>query len=104
MDKLFRVNLERSRIYWQYYKSMFQVFSHAIIACMISTAIIYSAGGIDLLLTAGVIALLFLFIVLLSALMSLTIWRHENKHLDELLVEYEQPPEEPLMPPGTPLV
>lgn len=103
-DRFLKVAIERSRIYWDYYKSMFQIFSHALIACMIVTAIIYSVNGIDLILAVGIIFLLLLFIILLAALMSLTIWRHENKHLDELLVEYEPQPQEPQPPPGMPLI
>jgi archaellum biogenesis protein FlaJ (TadC family) len=103
-DKVFQVNLERSRIYWDYYKGMFHIFNNTAIACMLITAIIYSAGGLDLLLAAGIIALFFLLIVLLAALMSLTIWRHENKHLDELLEEEIPEPPQTQEPQGMPLV
>jgi hypothetical protein len=103
-DKFLQVSLERSRIYWDYYRSMFQIFSHALIAGMLITAMIYQSGKIDLLLTIGIIALLLLFIILLAALMSLTIWRHENKHLDELLIEEEPQSEEPQGPSGMPIV
>ncbi len=101
-DKIFAVNLERSRVYWDYYKNMFILFGFTLIGGMISTAIIYSAGGIELIFAVGIILLLFLFVILLAALMSLSIWRHENKHLDELInIERENLQMEP---PGEPLV
>ena len=100
-DKYFEVDLERSRIYWDYYKSLFLVLSHSLIAGMICAAIIYSAGGLDLTYTAGIIGLMFLCVILLCALMSLTIWRHENKHLDELIrIEEEAIQQRP----GNPIV
>jgi|GEM_PF-6216879 len=102
-DKILEINLERSRVYWDYYKMMFLVFAHCFIAGMISTAIIYSAGGVDIVFALGVIFLLFLLVILLAALMSLSIWRHENKHLDDLMdieaddvgMEGDEPPMEP---------
>lgn len=102
VDKAFKVDIERSRIYWDYYRSMFIVLSLALIAGMICAAIIYTKGEISLTLAGGIIGLMFLLIIFLCALMSITIWRHENKHLDELLnTEPEDKPEEP---PGMPLV
>jgi archaellum biogenesis protein FlaJ (TadC family) len=103
-DKIFRVDIERSRIYWDYYRSMFIVFSFALMAGMISTAIIYMGDGIELVLAVGIMLLLFLFIILLAALMSLTIWRHENRHLDELIAYEADIPPEDVEPDGMPLV
>lgn len=106
-ERLFAINLERSRVYWDYYKLMFLVFSFAFMSGIIATSMIYNAGGIDILFALGVIFLLFLFIILLSALMSLSIWRHENKHLDELIeIELEDLKNEMEMQPqqGMPLV
>jgi len=101
-DKAFKVDIERSRIYWDYYRSMYMVLSLALIAGMICAAIIYTKGEISLTLAGGIIGLMFLLIIFLCALMSITIWRHENKHLDELLnTESEDKPEEPT---GMPLV
>ncbi|MFH1054475.1 MAG: hypothetical protein V1744_00105 [Candidatus Altiarchaeota archaeon] len=100
-DKIFAVSLERSRIYWDYYRSMFVVFSLCFIAGMVSTAIIYTQKEISLVIAAGIIGLMFLMVILLSALMSITIWRHENKHLDELIRAEEQEILE--RPPGIPL-
>jgi len=102
VDRAFRIDLERSRIYWSYYKSMFKVFSTALTAGMVCAAIIYTKGEINLTMTAAVIGLLFLCIILLSALMSLIIWRHENRHFDEMTREDEREFEE--RPPTTPLV
>jgi archaellum biogenesis protein FlaJ (TadC family) len=100
-DKLFKVDLERSRVYWDYYKSMFVVFSIALIAGMICVAIIYTKGELGLTFAAGLIALLLLCIILLAAMMNLLIWRHENRHFDEMLRQ-EQDMES--APPGMPLV
>ena len=101
VDKAFRISIERSRIYWDYYKSMFLVFSGALMAAMLCSAIIYTRGEISLPLAVGAIALAVLMIILIAALMSLIIWRHENKHFDELL---ETQPEEPQENQGQPLV
>jgi archaellum biogenesis protein FlaJ (TadC family) len=101
-DKIFKVDLERSRVYWDYYKSMFTVFSSALVAGMICAALIYTKGEINLTMAAAVIVLLFLCIILLAALMSLVIWRHENRHFDELVREEEREAQE--RPPGVPLV
>jgi archaellum biogenesis protein FlaJ (TadC family) len=84
-DRIFEVNLERSRVYWDYYRSMFIVFSLCLIGGMVCTALVYSSGGIGLPPAVGIMLLLVLLIILLAAMMSLTIWRHENKHLDELI-------------------
>ncbi len=89
-DKIFAINLERSRVYWDYYKMMFLVFSLCFIAGMICTSLIYANGGVELIFAIGIILLLFLMVILLAALMSLSIWRHENKHLDDLMeIEHE---------------
>ena len=101
-DKAFKVDIERSRIYWDYYRSMYMVLSLALIAGMICAAIIYTKGEISLTLAGGIIGLMFLLIIFLCALMSITIWRHENKHLDELL--NTEPEETPEQPSGMPLV
>ena len=108
-DRALEINLERSRVYWDYYKMMFLVFAHCFIAGMISTAIIYSAGGVDIVFALGVIFLLFLLVILLAALMSLSIWRHENRHLDDLLDQdgdmmAEEAEEARMEPQGMPLV
>jgi archaellum biogenesis protein FlaJ (TadC family) len=89
-DKIFRVDIERSRVYWDYYKSMFIAFSMILCAGMVSMAVIYTKGELNLTITAGVIVLLALCVILLSALMTLSIWRHENKYLDELIRAEEQ--------------
>jgi len=102
-DKLFQVDMERSRIYWDYYRSMFVVFSLALIAGMIIVAIIYTKGELSLTFAAGIIVLLFLCIILMAAVMSLLIWRHENRHFDELLRGQEEE-EQDGPPPGMPLV
>lgn len=101
-DKIFRVDMERSRIYWDYYKSMFLAFSLAMAAGMVCTAVIYTRGELALSLAFGVIALLFLCIILMAAVMSLLIWRHENRHFDELVRQEEVELHE--RPPGIPLV
>jgi hypothetical protein len=101
-DKIFRVDLERSRIYWDYYKSMFLAFSMAMAAGMICTAVIYTEKEISLSVTVGVIALLFLCVILMAAVMSLLIWRHENRHFDDVIREEERELQE--RPPGIPLV
>ena len=105
-DKIFQVNLERSRVYWDYYKMMFIVFSFTLIAGIVATSIIYSKGEIEIVFAIGVIMLLFLFIILLAALMSISIWRHENRHLDEMIdIEEENMQiEDPQQPPSMPLV
>jgi hypothetical protein len=102
VDRSFKVAIERSRIYWDYYRSMYTMFSLAIIAGMICSAIIYTKGEITLTIAVGTIGLLFLVIIFLSALMSLTVWRHENKHLDELVIVDDGGASEP--PLGEPLV
>ena len=102
MDKAFRVDIERSRIYWDYYRSMFLVFSAAFSAGMICTALIYTRGEITLPITAGAILLMFLCIILMAAMMSLIIWRHENRHFDELVREDRSEPDD--KPAGHPLV
>jgi len=56
-----------------------------------------------LALAVGIILLLFLCVILLAALMSLTIWRHENKHLDELIIVDKEEVEEKTST-GRPLV
>ena len=90
-DHIFEVNLERSRVYWDYYRSMFIVFSLCLIGGMICTTLIYSNGGIGLTAAIGIMLLLLLLVILLAALMSLTVWRHENTHLDELInIEREE--------------
>jgi len=97
MDKIFKVNLERSRVYWDYYKHMFIIFSGMLMTGALASAIIYHKGGFDFILTLGLIAFAFLCVIMLAALMSLVIWRHENKFLDELIrqtSEEESAPEE----------
>jgi hypothetical protein len=101
-DRIFKVELERSRIYWDYYKAMFLVFSTALSAGMVSAAVIYTKGEISLTIAAGIILLLALCVILLSAIMSLTIWRHENRYLDELVRAEEEDRIE--RPAGGPLV
>lgn len=105
-DKFFWVSIERSRIYWDYYKSMFFALSMALVASMVSVAIIYTTGAIDLLIAVGLIMLIFLLVLLLIAVMSLFVWRHENKHLDELFDYESQEFDEPVEPAqhGEPLV
>ncbi len=102
MDKVFKVDLERSRVYWDYYKMMFVVFSMILSACVIAVALIYTRGEISLQLTVGVILFLALCVIFLSAMMNLIIWRHENRHFDELIREEKRDIEE--RPPGVPLV
>lgn len=101
-NRIFEINLERSRIYWDYYRSMFIIFSVALIGLMVCTTLIYTKGDISLAPAVGVLVLLFLCVILLAALMSLSIWRHENKHLDELIA-IEREEIEP-HPTGAPLV
>ena len=101
-DRVFNVNLERSRVYWDYYKSMFIVFSFCLMAGMLCTTAIYVKGDIGLVPAVGVILLLFLCVILLAALMSLSIWRHENKHLDEMIAAETEPMQGP-SPPEIPL-
>jgi len=102
MDKIFKVDLERSRVYWDYYKAVFSAFSLCLAAGMVSTALIYTKGELSLELTAGVILFLTLCVVFLAALMNLVIWRHENRHFDELIRQEQRDAEE--RPPGIPLV
>ena len=101
-DKIFAVDLERSRIYWDYYKTLFIVLSLAFIALMVCCAIIYPHAGIELVIAVGVLLLMFLFVIFLMALMSLTVWRHENKFLDELILMEQEDIEE--KPTGIPIV
>lgn len=101
-EHLFAIDLERSRVYWEYYRSMFLVFSMVLAAAMVCVTLIYTKGGLTLVPTVGIILLLFLCVILLSALMSLTIWRHENKHLDELAAVEVGEAEKPVS--GQPLV
>jgi hypothetical protein len=101
-DKIFKVEIERSRVYWDYYKSMFIAFSMALAAGMVCAAVIYTKGEINLMFTGGIILLCLLCFVLLCALMSVLIWRHENRHFDELIGAEEQETAE--RPPGIPLV
>ncbi|MCX6695142.1 MAG: hypothetical protein NTU61_02435 [Candidatus Altiarchaeota archaeon] len=84
-DNVFRVNLERSRIYWDYYKSMFVVFSVMLMFAALSTMIAYHKGALDFMPAVGLTVFFFLCVILLSAVMSLVIWRHENKFLDEMV-------------------
>lgn len=90
-DRIFEIDMERSRIYWDYYKMMFLVFSLCFISGILATAMIYAGGGIDLVLAVAIMFLLFLMVILSAALMSLSVWRHENKFLDDLLeLEHEE--------------
>jgi len=95
MDRVFRVKLERSRVYWDYYKSMFLVFSGMLLTAALITAVIYHKGGYDFILMFGLIAFFFLCVIMLAALLSLAIWRHENKFLDEMITVEEPTQEEP---------
>jgi uncharacterized protein YacL len=90
MDKLFRVKLERTRAYWDYYKIIFTMLCLAFIGLIVSVAIFHHAGALSLIAAVGLSALFFLCILLLLALMSLLIWNFENKHLHELLAEEEE--------------
>ncbi|MBD3387474.1 MAG: hypothetical protein GF416_00470, partial [Candidatus Altiarchaeales archaeon] len=38
--RIFKVNLERTRVYWDYYKSMFLVFSFCLMALMVCATLI----------------------------------------------------------------
>lgn len=85
MDKIFKVDLERGRIYWDYYRTIFTVMASLLCSGIIATALIYTGKEVSLTVAAGVIVLLALTVVLLAALMSLYVWRHEERHLDELI-------------------
>jgi hypothetical protein len=101
-DKIFKVEIERSRVYWDYYKSMYIAFSIALAAGMVSAAVVYTKGEINLMFAGGIILLCLLCVVFLTAVMNVLIWRHENKHFDELIGAQEQDISE--RPPGMPLV
>jgi len=102
MDRILRVEIERSRVYWDYYRSMFVVFSLALMAGMISVSIIYTKGEVSLSFAAVSVALAAVCIIFLAAIMSLIIWRHENRHFDEILGDVSQEAAEE--PPAHPLV
>ena len=85
MDRTFRVNLERSRVYWDYYKNMFLVFCGMLMVASLAAVAIYHKGGFDLIIALGLVSFFFLCIILLAALMSLIIWRHENRFFEEML-------------------
>ncbi|MFC2162585.1 hypothetical protein ACFLRF_02805 [Candidatus Altiarchaeota archaeon] len=90
MDKLFRVRLERTRAYWDYYKMIFNTLCLTFIGLIISAAIVFHSGALSLMASAGLMALFFLCILMLLAVMSLIIWNFENKHLHELLGDEDQ--------------
>ncbi|MFH0861610.1 MAG: hypothetical protein V1875_01135 [Candidatus Altiarchaeota archaeon] len=102
MDKIFKVDLERSRVYWDYYKMVYHALSLCMAAGMISAAVIYTRGEIGLNVAGGIILFLFLCVIFLSAIMNLIIWRHENRHFDEIIRQEEKGIGE--RPPGVPLV
>jgi hypothetical protein len=101
-DKIFKVELERSRVYWDYYKCVFSAFSMILAAGMVCAAVIYTKGEINLIFAAGIILLCLLCTVFLVAIMNVLIWRHENRHFDDLIGAQEQEMQE--RPPGIPLV
>jgi len=72
-------------VYWDYYRSMFLVFSGMLMVAALSSILIYHKGGLDFLPAAGLSVFFFLCIILLAALMSLVIWRHENKFFEEMV-------------------
>jgi len=103
-DKVFKVDLERSRVYWDYYKSIFFALAFSLMATMICVALIYTKGGLDIIYAAAIIVLLFLCVIFLAALLHLGIWRHENKFLDELIRIEEEDERQTRENPGIPLV
>jgi len=87
MDRLFKINLERSRIYWDYYKSMFMILSWMLLVAALSSMIVYHKGGLDFWPAIGLSLFFYLCIILLFAVMSMMIWRHENRFFEEMLKE-----------------
>lgn len=83
--KNFKVDLQRARVYWDYYKTLFFMACLAVLTGIISVSLLHLAGSLNLFLTAIMIIVLYLMLLVMFLLMTFIVWRHENRHLDELM-------------------
>lgn len=80
----FRVDLQRAKVYWSYYTTIFLIAAIALAAGIVVIGLLHVAGSISLLVAVAAIAVLYVSNIGLFLVMAFIVWRHENRHLDEL--------------------